>query len=182
VTVDEQGRVAFPRKNKTTPKKLSPVFKGCFKDTPDRVFPKKHDKKVGGFFTTGSVKKVVDQCAEMAAAANHNTFALQYDTECWSGSYTDYDKYGVETDPKKCGSDGGAYANMVYTIMEVADPPESKTAAPLKKPKPTGPKKKLSPVFRGCFKDKPQRVFPKKQSQAVGGFFRTGTAKKPSDQ
>jgi len=100
-------------------------FEGCYKDAPRRAIPYKQGR-VGGFFVTGSVKSPKDQCFDLAVKAGHDTFGLQNGNECWTGLDSDYEKYGKEMDPKKCGKLGGPYTNQVYFIKNL--PKKGKTA------------------------------------------------------
>ncbi len=96
-------------------------FKGCFKDDAART--------IANYL--GEVKTKED-CQKLAEAKGFNTFGLQFYSQCFGGSNSNYTRLGAATN---CGTMGTAWTNNVYVKVE-------------------GYK------YRGCFKDNNTRMVP----------------------
>lgn len=77
-------------------------YKGCWGDSWWRALP---------FFQGGVGNR--EQCAARAKSVGHNTFAVQYYGECWTGNYPthNYEMYGMRGD---CPPMGGGWSQQVY--------------------------------------------------------------------
>lgn len=80
---------------------------GCYKDKSDRAIP----KNLGVWRNDN---KLIEKCAQAAKQAGYSAFAVQYESECWSGprAHMTYSIYG--TSSGCLNGIGGAWAQDVY--------------------------------------------------------------------
>jgi len=96
-----------------------PVYLGCYRDTPQRALPHNRGTVHRSLFTN---YQAVSDCATRTFEAGDDVFGLQNDGECWTGKgrTSDYAKYGLQTDVKKCNAPlGSGWTNQVYSIYPV---------------------------------------------------------------
>ena len=88
------------------PKKAGPpyVYKGCWGDTGNRAISN----------YSGQVTNA-EQCYNIAKNNRATVFGLQYGGQCFTGTNTDWNKYG-KRDDSGCGPLGSGWTNQVYTI------------------------------------------------------------------
>lgn len=95
---------------------------GCFKDKlRDRALPD-HYASFRLFIDWYNLNATIHKCAMVARDIGYEYFAVQFYGECWSSfdAALTYDKYGMETNPRKCWANvGAASTNYVYRFRQV---------------------------------------------------------------